>query len=402
MMTSTRCPHCGAEVTPSDSFCEACGGDLVPTEAAPRAAGAEAPIELSRSVRGPGGPAPAAAAPVEQARPCTECGGTVGADGYCQTCGAKAPRARDHFEQTPSSWVGGVCDRGRRHHRNEDAMALDSDPAPGQRAVLVVCDGVSTAPDSDVASMAAVTAAREVLVRHRPTGLGTPESRGSALAATLVDAAHSANRAVVAGHEPGTDNAPSCTFAAAVVDADLCVWGLVGDSRAYWLPDVGEAVQLGEDDSVAAMRMAAGVEREQAENGPGAHAITRWLGQDSPDTVARTGTVALDRPGWVLVCSDGLWNYASEPARLQQLVADRAAAGLVEPTPLAGSLVDWANEQGGRDNITAALARIGPPRRPDPSVALAGQEQQTGPEHPLEADQPTRNLSAGGPVPAAY
>ncbi len=44
-------------------------------------------------------------------------------------------------------------------------MALDAHPEPGSRAVLVVCDGVSTSTDSDVASLAAARAARDVLVR---------------------------------------------------------------------------------------------------------------------------------------------------------------------------------------------------------------------------------------------
>lgn len=407
------CPQCGAEVSPHDSFCENCGGDLEPTETAPGREGTEAPIELSRSIRagGAAGSAPSAP-PTAAAPPCTECGGVVGEDRYCQTCGAKAPSPRDHFEQSPAPWVGGVCDRGRRHHRNEDAMALDADPTPGQRAVLVVCDGVSTAPESDVASLAAANTARELLARQRPVGLGTAESRAGAVAALLVEAGHAANRAVGAGVAAGSDNAPSCTFAAAVVDGDLCVYGLVGDSRVYWLPDEGEAAQLGEDDSVAAMRMAAGVGRVEAESGPGAHAITRWLGPDSPDTAARTGSLRLDVPGWVLVCSDGLWNYGSEPPVLQRLVAEQTAAGRSTPTALAGALVDWANEQGGRDNITVALARFGPPPSvPVPPADGPVAEHPSAPVEttPLESDQPTRNLSAppahpapGAGGPAAY
>ena len=51
------------------------------------------------------------------------CGGTIDWDGYCEMCGAKAPTVREHFEETPSDWVAGVCDRGVRHARNEDALA---------------------------------------------------------------------------------------------------------------------------------------------------------------------------------------------------------------------------------------------------------------------------------------
>ena len=82
-------------------------------------------------------------------RPCVSCGGDVGPDGYCEKCGAKAPSERDHFREQPAPWVAGVCDRGIRHTRNEDAMALlASDDAGAERAVLVVLDGVSNTDDS--------------------------------------------------------------------------------------------------------------------------------------------------------------------------------------------------------------------------------------------------------------
>jgi serine/threonine protein phosphatase PrpC len=62
----------------------------------------------------------------------------------------------------------------------------------------------------------------------------------------------------------------------------------------------------------------------------------------------------------VLVCSDGLWNYCSEATDLAALVATTSRASGTEPLALAGALVDWANAQGGQDNITVALARISP------------------------------------------
>ena len=101
--------------------------------------------------------------------------------------------------------------------------------------------------------------------------------------------------------------------------------------------------------------------RKQAESGPQAHAITRWLGIDAPDLTPRVGHLVVDRPGWLLVCSDGLWNYASEPAALAALVR---AAATTDPAVLALALTDFANASGGQDNITTALARVGPGRMP--------------------------------------
>ena len=71
----------------------------------------------------------------------------------------------------------------------------------------------------------------------------------------------------------------------------------------------------------------------------------------------RTGSTVVNSPGWVLVCSDGLWNYASEAAALQSLVAEISTPES-DPLPLAVALVEWANSQGGKDNISVALARL--------------------------------------------
>jgi serine/threonine protein phosphatase PrpC len=355
---SLVCPHCGAEVSAEEAFCEACGRPLAPTSTEPAEEADEmaAPIDITRSIETEAEDEETLAV----TRPCTNCGGVIGADGYCQTCGAKAPTERDHYSEHPASWVAACCDRGVRHHRNEDATAVAAEPTPGSRAVLVVCDGVSTSLDSDVASLAAARAAREVLVAHRPAGLGTPASRVAAMSNAVVKAAVSANAAVIDNTATGSENAASCTFAAAVVEGDLVVFGNVGDSRVYWIPDhgsSGEPIELSVDDSVAQARIAMGTPRDEAEKGPQAHAITKWLGRDSPDFSPRTGSLTIGSPGWVLVCSDGLWNYASEAAAIQSLVAELSPSDF-DPLALAVALVDWANGCGGKDNISVALARL--------------------------------------------
>jgi serine/threonine protein phosphatase PrpC len=57
------------------------------------------------------------------------------------------------------------------------------------------------------------------------------------------------------------------------------------------------------------------------------------------------------------VCSDGLWNYASEATVLQSLVAELSTPD-TDPLTLAVALVDWAKDRGGKDNIAVALARL--------------------------------------------
>jgi serine/threonine protein phosphatase PrpC len=353
-----RCPRCRAPVGAGDAFCENCRQPLSPQieAAASEFSDLAAPIEITRSLRLSDGQDEDT---VPVTRPCSNCGGVVGADGYCEICGMKAPSERDHYTEQPAPWVAACCDRGIRHHRNEDATAIAADPEPGSRAVLVVCDGVSTSLDSDVASLAGARAARDALVASRPAGLGTPASNTAAMAKAMKQAATTANEAVIANTAPDSENAASCTFSAAVLEGDQIYFGNVGDSRTYWIPDPDSAeppIQLSVDDSVAQARITMGVPREEAENGPQAHAITKWLGRDSPDFVPMTGAKTVGGPGWLLVCSDGLWNYASDAPALQALIAELGKAD-PDPLPLAVSLVKWANEQGGKDNIGVALAR---------------------------------------------
>ncbi|GAB2984002.1 protein phosphatase 2C domain-containing protein [Nocardioides montaniterrae] len=365
-MSAVVCSSCGASVPDGVRFCESCGtptGVVVAAPAAAVVASEGNPLEAAPISAMTARPADALPDPVRPSgrRACAECGGEVGPDYFCTVCGTKAPTERDHFEETPASWVAGVCDRGIVHGRNEDAMALLAAPEPGSRAVLVVLDGVSSSIDSDVASLAGARAAREVLRRPLPSGMGTPQSRDSAIAKTFADTVTAANTAIIAVTDPESTNPASATFVCAVVEGDEIHYANIGDSRSYWLPDSGEPVQLSVDDSVAQAQIAAGVPREQAETSPQAHAITKWLGRDSPDIVPRVGRTPVSGPGWLLVCSDGLWNYASAPTAIAAQLQAALAAGATEPLALASALVGFANASGGHDNITVSLARLNGP-----------------------------------------
>ena len=160
---TVRCPSCGALVTADDAFCESCGATLQ-AGALPAAPGA--PAGANPSAAASPSPAPSSSASADAptvttstaARRCAACGGEVLDDGFCGTCGQRALSERDHWSEHPAPWLGGVCDKGIVHARNEDAMALAATP-DGHLGILVVCDGVTTAPDSDRAALAAARAA---------------------------------------------------------------------------------------------------------------------------------------------------------------------------------------------------------------------------------------------------
>lgn len=381
------CPTCGEPVPVGANFCEGCGAQLgavtvADAQSAPRLEhGGSLPVSRPTHLITEGG-APAGR------RPCAECGGTVGDDLYCEQCGTKAPSERDHFRETPAPWVAGVCDRGVRRSRNEDAMALLASESQGERCVLIVLDGVSSSIDSDIASLAGARAARDSL-RRGGTGLGTPESHQAAMQKAIIDAAEGAQAAIVAHTEQGSQNPASATFTCVVLQAEAdgpAAWfGNLGDSRSYWVPDAGEAVQLTRDDSAAEALIDAGATREQAYGSPQAHAITRWLGRDSEDVTPHIGRHPIVEDGWLLACSDGFWNYARTPGEVaDQVRVAAAAAGSVEDAALA--LVEFATQAGGHDNITVALARIGAlPTGPD-AAARSAVGETSGEEIVTETD----------------
>ena len=96
------------------------------------------------------------------------------------------PPASDHAEVDLGT-AAGVTDRGLRHSRNEDAMAFaTAETAAGPVAVAVVCDGVSTSPRSDEASLAGTQAAVRMLLTSMRRGDDPAEA---SLAAVEVDLA---------------------------------------------------------------------------------------------------------------------------------------------------------------------------------------------------------------------
>jgi serine/threonine protein phosphatase PrpC len=362
------CPACAAPIAAGDTFCEACGTQLQGAPVAERAQLQQVPVA--------GAPSGATTDPTPQTADtspiCAQCGGKIIDDGFCGTCGQKARSARDHWSEQPAPWVAGVCDRGIVHGANEDAMALAA-TADGSLAILVVCDGVTSAPHSDRAALAASLAACGQLSGVPVVAEASVAASVSYWTEALETAATEANAAAVGvAHTMGDPpEPPSCTFVAAVVAGALITVAWCGDSRAYWLPDAGSPRQLSIDHSLGTELMASGESRAEAEADPAFHTITRWLGNDSVDHSPEIASQTIDGPGWLLVCSDGLWNYASALDEMAVRVTELSSKTGGDPLSLAAALVDWANAAGGHDNITAALARC------DPSLRLQ-QERTSG------------------------
>jgi serine/threonine protein phosphatase PrpC len=284
---------------------------------------------------------------------CPSCEAPVGAaDSFCEACGTELnphlvstqpPSGRDHSE-LDLRLLAGVTDRGHRHVRNEDAMALATADTPaGPVAIAVVCDGVSTSPRADDASLAATQASIRVLL--------TSARRGEDPAEASLAAVRAAHLALTRLGSPG--DAPSATYISAVIGSGAVTMCWLGDSRAYWLSAGPDPMRLSTDDSLAEEMVARGVLAEaEALASPQAHVITRWLGADVADPQPHVARFEPPGPGVLLVCSDGLWNYQPDAAALAALALP---AALTDPLGGAAALVKFALDAGGMDNITAVL-----------------------------------------------
>jgi len=332
-VSGRTCTTCG-EVAPDDAnWCEACGNDL--------AAPVEAPAE------------PAYVATV----PCVSCNADMAEitdDGWCQQCGTKQPAPGDHVVDDQGEFAV-VSDRGRKHRTNEDAGAVG---ANDEVLALVVCDGVSSTDDAQHASQAAAAAAVQVLL-----------DSGSPAGARLHEAALAAQRAVVDATPAVVETPPSCTFVAALVargdEPTKITIGWLGDSRAYWSADSGTRLLTQDHTWAIEQRMIGAMSPEEIDADERAHSITRWLGKDALDVTPEVVEISLDEPGLLVVCSDGLWNYAAPLDDFHQLIGETYTPD-IEMVDLAEKLVTFANEAGGHDNITVALARF-PLTEPDSS-----------------------------------
>ncbi len=339
------CFACGEPVGAADSFCEACGAELTPVT-----------VSDGRS----SGP-----------QVCESCPSSrISAEGYCESCGRKVRSGRDH-EEADLGLVAGVTDRGLRHHRNEDAMALAvASTAAGPAVVAVVCDGVSSSARADEASLAAVRAAAGVLLTAVRTGedplTASPEAVRAATKAV-------AGLGGPAGAAPRGDP-PSATFVSAVLTGEAATVCWLGDSRAYWLapgPDPA-ARQLTQDDSVAGEMVAAGLASEaEALASADAHVVTQWIGADISDPSPHVVRFEPPGPGVLLLCSDGLWNYQPEAPKLAGMAMPGA---LTDPLGVARTMVSFALDAGGMDNVTVVLAPFPPapaaPPGPPPGAAV--------------------------------
>ena len=255
--------------------------------------------------------------------------------------------------------VAAQTDIGRRKKNNEDYYGVFKDDTQGLRlfdegALLCVADGLGGHVGGEIASKLAVSHMKDVLKESSPAGSDNAEEENGLLPLLKTwvvranTSVHQTNQDLVkTGRPMGT------TLLACILSPRRVFIGNVGDSRCYLIRD-GEIVSKTEDHSWVDEQVKLGLmSRAEAEVDARRHMVTRSIGTH-PE-------VDVDTYGWdivpgdtLLLCTDGLVNMVKDSEICQEF------KGNASPAEIAHRLIDKANDNGGKDNITVIVADISP------------------------------------------
>jgi len=245
--------------------------------------------------------------------------------------------------------AGAKTDKGQRPN-NEDQFAVMDTRKRGIRAdgVLIIADGMGGRNFGEQAAAAAVETVEEALAEM----LDSRDGAEVVMADVLASALRKANARVYELASADEDRkGMGTTCVAAVIEGERLYVAHAGDSRAYLLRE-GALRQLTADHSYVAEQVRAGaITEEGARKSRFRNIITRAVGIEP--TLEAEVVDAEVRPGdTVLLCTDGLSNMVEE-----EDIA-RTLAQSPSPQAAADKLVGMANKNGGKDNITAVVARL--------------------------------------------
>jgi PPM family protein phosphatase len=244
----------------------------------------------------------------------------------------------------------GLTDVGRKRSHNEDTIG--SDPSLG---VAILADGMGGYRAGEVASAIAV----KLIMDELREGLGklrageiddeTGFSRETLLIKTAIE---KANEAIyqTAQSQPQCHGMGTTVVTAAFYD-DRVTIAHVGDSRLYRMRE-GLFEQVTSDHSLRQELVDKGFYTpEEARSSLNKNLVTRAIGIEM--TVNPDLQEDVVKPGDVyLMCSDGLSDPVSDEV-MQEILTRH----LDDLPAAARSLVEQANENGGKDNISVILVR---------------------------------------------
>jgi protein phosphatase len=238
-----------------------------------------------------------------------------------------------------------ATDTGRARSNNEDSVATD--PSSG---LVALADGMGGYNAGEVASQMATEFIRTELGRWLQEAA---ESATDADVRRALDiCVDNANRVIFNAANSNPQYAGmGTTLVVAVFRESRLVMGHVGDSRGYRFRG-GRLMQITRDHSLLQEQLDAGlITAEQAAFSSNKNLVTRAVGVE--DTVLLETHLHETMPGDLyLLCSDGLSDMLTDDAIAHVLrgAKDTADAG--------ASLIEAANDAGGKDNIAVILVRV--------------------------------------------
>jgi protein phosphatase len=235
-------------------------------------------------------------------------------------------------------------DPGLARENNEDSVAIDEPTRLG-----ILADGMGGYNAGEIASGMATTFIKSELGRWLAQAGRHANAREVRRAMEIcVD---NANRSIFnAANSNPQYSGMGTTLVLGVFQDGRLMLGHIGDSRCYRLRGV-ELTQITKDHSLLQEQMDAGlITPEQAATSSNKNLVTRALGVE--DAVLLEVNEHKVEPGDLfLMCSDGLSDMVDDEG-IGKIMADE---GPLEQK--AAQLIDAANANGGRDNISILMAQ---------------------------------------------
>ena len=236
---------------------------------------------------------------------------------------------------------------GMVRSHNEDSIAADADIG-----LAVLADGMGGYNAGEVASGIAVELIRTEVKSALAGGKGG-ELNGAGAETLIAEHAVRANAAIyqAAQSQPQYSGMGTTLVVALWHDNQMSV-GHIGDSRLYRLR--GENFeQVTRDHSLLQEQIDSGmITKDQARHSQNKNLVTRAVGID-PQVEAEVHTYTVEQGDIYLLCSDGLSDMVSDEDMQLTLSSLQTNLSLA-----AQQLVQQANDNGGRDNVSVILVRI--------------------------------------------
>lgn len=244
-------------------------------------------------------------------------------------------------------------DPGMVRSHNEDAVRTDA-----ALGLVILADGMGGYNAGEVASgMATTLLASELAQRFADKSPDSPGPEGRSWAQTaVVDEILRANTSIYQAAQSQPQYAGMGTTLVTCLFHDDCVTvAHIGDSRLYRLRD-GAFEQITRDHSLLQEQIDSGlITREQARHSQNKNLVTRALGVD-PAVEPEIHDYPVAVGDIYLMCSDGLNDMVGDEEIGETLGMLSANLGLC-----AEQLIQLANDNGGRDNVSVILVKINAP-----------------------------------------